>query len=69
MGLDMYLTKEYWLSGYKTNLEEITFHYTDVQDTRHYVVQEFDDNSMTYAALLQMECTARPDKAPILVCR
>ena len=27
MGLDMYLTKEYWLSGYKTNLEEITFHY------------------------------------------
>ena len=33
--------------------QEITFHYTDVQDTRHYVVQEFDDNSMTYAALLQ----------------
>jgi hypothetical protein len=34
--------------------KEITFHYTGVQDTeRHYVVQEFDDNSMTYAALLQ----------------
>lgn len=34
--------------------KEITFHYTDVQDTeRHHVVQEFDDNSMTYAALLQ----------------
>lgn len=33
--------------------KEITFHYTDVQDTRHHVVREFDDNSMTYAALLQ----------------
>lgn len=34
--------------------KEITFHYTGVQDTeRHHVVQEFDDNSMTYAALLQ----------------
>lgn len=33
--------------------KEITFYYTDVRDTRHHVVQEFDDNSMTYAALLQ----------------
>lgn len=33
--------------------KEITFHYTAVENTEHYVEKKFDDNSMTYAALLQ----------------